>query len=127
MERRKMKVAGLGFRREANIDSLREVLVAAGGAGGLDALATASDKADAPVLISLARELGLSIKAIPAERLAGNETPTRSERIETMRGVGSLAEAAALAAVGRHGRLVSTRIVSRDRAATAAIAEGDDP
>jgi cobalt-precorrin 5A hydrolase len=127
MERRKMKVAGLGFRREANIDSLREALVAAGGAGGLDALATASDKADAPVLVSLARELGLSIKAIPAEQLAGIETPTRSERIETMRGVGSLAEAAALAAVGRHGRLVSTRIVSRDRTATAAIAEGDDP
>jgi len=122
-----MKVAGLGFRREANIDSLREVLVAAGGAGGLDALATASDKADAPALISLARELGLSIKAIPAEQLAGIQTPTRSERIKTMRGVGSLAEAAALAAAGRHARLVSTRIVSRDKTATAAIAEGDDP
>jgi len=122
-----MKVAGLGFRREANIDSLREALVAAGGARGLDALATASDKADAPVLISLARELGLTIKAIPAEKLAGIETPTRSERIETLRGVGSLAEAAALAAAGRHARLVSTRIVSRDKTATAAIAEGDDP
>jgi len=90
-------------------------------------LATASDKADAPVLVTLARELGLTIKAIPAEQLAGIETPTRSERIETMRGVGSLAEAAALAAVGRRGRLVSTRIVSRDKTATAAIAEGDDP
>jgi cobalt-precorrin 5A hydrolase len=127
MERGEMKVAGLGFQREANIDSLREALVAAGGARGLDALATASDKADAPVLVTLARELGLTIKAIPAEQLAGIETPTRSERIETMRGVGSLAEAAALAAVGRRGRLVSTRIVSRDKTATAAIAEGDDP
>ncbi len=122
-----MKVAGLGFRREANIDSLREALVATGCARGLDALATASDKADAPALISLARELGLTIKAIPAEQLAGIETPTRSDRIEKMRGVGSLAEAVALAAAGRHARLVSTRIVSRDRTATAAIAEGDDP
>jgi cobalt-precorrin 5A hydrolase len=127
MERRKMKVAGLGFRREANIDSLREALVAAGGAGGLDALATASDKADAPVLVSLARELGLSIKAIPADQLEGIETSTRSARIETMRGIGSLAEAAALAAAGRHARLVSARIVSRDKTATAAIAVGDDP
>lgn len=122
-----MKVAGLGFQRQASIDSLREALIAAGGARGLDALATARDKADAPVLIALARELGLTIKAIPAEQLAAIDTPTRSQRIETMRGTGSLAEAAALAAIGRHGRLVSTRIVSRDRTATAAIAEGDDP
>ncbi len=122
-----MKVAGLGFRREANIDSLREALIAAGGAGGLDALATVSDKADAPVLVSLARELGLTIRAIPAEQLAGIETPTRSERIKTMRGVGSLAEAAALAAAGRHARLVSARTISRDKTVTAAIAEGDEP
>jgi cobalt-precorrin 5A hydrolase len=126
MECGEMKVAGLGFQREANIDSLREALVAAGGARGLDALATASDKADAPALISLARELGLSIKAIPAEQLASIQTLTRSKRLEKMRGVGSLAEAAALAAAGRRARLVSTRIVSRDKTATAAIAEGDD-
>ena len=35
-----MRVAGLGFRKEATIESLREALVAAGGARGLDALAT---------------------------------------------------------------------------------------
>jgi cobalt-precorrin 5A hydrolase len=125
MERREMKVAGLGFRREANISSLREVLAAAGGADGLDALATASDKADAASLISFAHELGLPIKAIPADVLARVETATHSARIATMRGTGSLAEAAALAAVGRQARLISTRIVSRDRAATVAIAEGD--
>jgi len=122
-----MKVAGLGFRRETNIDSLREALILAGGAHGLDALATVSDKADAPVLVLLARELGLSIEAIPAEQLAGLETPTRSARIEAMMGVGSLAEAVALAAAGRHARLVSTRITSNDKTATAAIAEGDGP
>ena len=121
-----MKVAGLGFHRKASIDSLREALAAAGGTCGLDALATASDKADAPVLIALARELGLTIKPITEQQLSGIETPPRSARIESMRGIGSLAEAAALAAVGRHGRLVSTRIVSRDRTATAAIAEGDN-
>jgi cobalt-precorrin 5A hydrolase len=125
MERGEMKVAGLGFRREASMSSLREALAAAGGADGLDALATASDKADAASLVSLARELGLPIKAIPADLLAGVETATHSARIAAMRGAGSLAEAAALVAAGRRARLISTRIVSRDRTATVAIAEGD--
>jgi cobalt-precorrin 5A hydrolase len=125
MERREMKVAGLGFRREASLASLREALAAAGGADGLDALATASDKADAVSLVSLARELGLPIKAIAADALAGVETPTHSARIAAMRGTGSLAEAAALAAAGRHARLLAARIVSSDRTATVAIAEGD--
>jgi len=120
-----MKVAGLGFRTGANIESLRDALTAAGGPGGLDALATASDKADAAVLISLARELGLTVKAIPAEILACVETTTHSERVTATRGTGSLAEAAALAAAGRYARLISARVVSRDRNATAAIAEGD--
>ena len=40
-----MRVAGLGFRKEATIEALREVLTAVGGARGLDALATATDKA----------------------------------------------------------------------------------
>jgi len=120
-----MKVAGLGFRRDADIASLREVLAAAGGADGLDALATASDKANAASLLSFARELGLPIKAIAADVLAGIETSTHSARIAALRGTGSLAEAAALAAAGRSARLISARIVSRDRTAVVAIAEGD--
>ena len=120
-----MRVAGLGFKSDANIEALRDALAAAGGPGGLDALATASDKADAAALISLARELGLAIKAVPAETLARVETSTHSARVESMRGTGSLAEAAALAAAGRDARLVATRVVSRDRTATAAIAEGE--
>jgi cobalt-precorrin 5A hydrolase len=125
MERGEMRVAGLGFRKEATIESLREALAAAGGAHGLDALATATDKANAPVLVSLARELELIIKPVPNEVLARVETSTRSARIETIFGTGSLAEAAALAVVGPGARLVSERAISRDKAATAAIAEGE--
>jgi cobalt-precorrin 5A hydrolase len=125
MEHGEMKVAGLGFNSEANIESLRDALAAAGGASGLDVLATASDKAGAAPLLALAHELGLTVKAVPAEILARIETPTQSERVAALRGTGSLAEAAALAAAGRRARLVSTRVVSRDRAATAAIAEGE--
>jgi cobalt-precorrin 5A hydrolase len=120
-----MRVAGLGFRKEATIESLRDALVAAGGARGLDALATATDKAEAAVIVALARELGLTIKPVPVELLARVETATHSARIETMFGTGSLAEAAALAAAGPRARLVSLRTISRDKAATAAIAEGE--
>jgi cobalt-precorrin 5A hydrolase len=120
-----MRVAGLGFRKGATIESLRDALVAAGGARGLDALATATDKAEAAVIVALARELGLTIKPVPVELLARVETATHSARIETMFGTGSLAEAAALAAAGPRARLVSLRTISRDKAATAAIAEGE--
>jgi cobalt-precorrin 5A hydrolase len=121
-----MRVAGLGFRHGVEIASLREVLDAAGGAGGLAALATISGKADSEALVSLAGELGLPIRTVAADRLAGVETATRSDIVEAKFGVGSLAEAVALIAAGRNARLVVPRVVARDRMATAAIAEGDE-
>jgi cobalt-precorrin 5A hydrolase len=120
-----MKVAGLGFRRDVTLASLREALVAAGGSDGLAAMATVSDKADAEALKQLARECGVPIKAVPVEVLAGVETPTQSRLITEKFGTGSVAEAAALAAAGPGARLIATRAVSHDRTATAAIAEGD--
>jgi cobalt-precorrin 5A hydrolase len=125
MERGEMRVAGLGFRKEATIESLRDALAAAGGALGLDALATATGKADAAVIVAFARELGLAIKPVPAKILARIETSTHSRRVAAMFGAGSLAEAAALAAAGQGARLISERSISRDKTATAAIAEGE--
>lgn len=120
-----MKVAGLGFRKDVTLASLREALQAAGGADGLAAVATVSDKADAEVLKQLARECGVPIRAVPADVLASIETPTQSKRVTEEFGTGSVAEAAALAAAGPRARLIATRAVSQDRTATAAIAEGD--
>jgi len=120
-----MKVAGLGFKRDVTLASLREALEAAGGPAGLAAVATVSDKADAEVLKQLARECGVPIKAVAAEVLAGIDTPTQSNLIAKKFGTGSVAEAAALAAAGPRARLIATRVVSQDRTATAAIAEGD--
>jgi cobalt-precorrin 5A hydrolase len=120
-----MKVAGLGFKRDVTLASLREVLFAAGGSEGLSVVATVSDKAGSTALTLLARELNVPIKAIPANVLAGIATSTQSELIKEKFGTGSVAEAAALAAAGRHARLISTRAVSQDRTATVAIAEGD--
>ncbi len=51
---------------------------------------------------------------------------TRSEQVKKHRGVGSVCEAAALAAAGAGARLVVTRIVSADRHATAAAAFLED-
>lgn len=120
-----MKVAGLGFKHDVTLASLREALLAAGGPEGLAAVATVSDKADAEVLQQLARECGVPITAVAAEVLAKIDTPTQSERVAARFGTGSVAEAAALAAAGPRARLIATRAVSQDRTATAAIAEGD--
>lgn len=120
-----MKVAGFGFRQDVTLAALRDALLAAGGSEGLVAVATISDKADAQALKQLAHECGLPIRAIPAETLAGINTPTQSIRIAENFGTGSVAEAAALAAAGPRARLIATRAVSQDRTATAAIAEGD--
>ena len=119
-----MRVAGLGFRRDVTLASLREALVAAG-AEGLAAIATVSDKSQTVALRLLAREFNLPIRAIPAPILAGIETPTQSKFVQAKFATGSIAEAAALAAAGARARLVSARTVSQDRMATAAIAEGD--
>ena len=120
-----MKVAGLGFRKEVTLASLREALRAAGGPEGLTAIATISDKADAEPLLQLARECGVPVKAVPADVLASVDTLTQSKLVTGKFGTGSIAEAAALAVAGPRARLIATRVVSQDRTATAAIAEGD--
>jgi cobalt-precorrin 5A hydrolase len=125
MERGQMKVAGLGFRRDVTVVALREALLAAGGPAGLAAIATVSDKADAPALRTFAGELGLPIRSVRAEMLAEIVTATQSDLVKAKFGTGSIAEAAALVAAGRGARLISVRTVSHDRMATAAIAEGD--
>jgi cobalt-precorrin 5A hydrolase len=122
-----MKIAGIGFREAAGIDSLRNALMSAGGTDGVMALATAAEKAEAQALVALAAELHLPILAIAPGALAAVETQTWSERVAARFGTGSLAEAAALAAAGPAARLLGPRAVSADSMATAAIAEGDGP
>ena len=117
-----MKVAGLGFRAQAGVASLRSALQAAGGNTGLTALATADDKARAPALLQLAAELGLPVVAVPLATLQ-QQTATTSPHVPARYGGHSLAEAAALAAAGPGARLLAARAMSADSLATAAIAE----
>lgn len=119
-----MKVAGLGFRADASVASLRAALLAAGGADGVTALATSDAKASASVILALAAELGLPVIGISSADLAAQTTLTDSARVREKTGAGSLAEAAALAAIGSDARLLGPRAVAFDHMATAAIAIG---
>lgn len=123
MEHRKMKVAGFGFREAATLTSLRNALDAARDHEGVGAVATLAHKACTPVFIALAEELGVPVRAISMETLAGISTPTRSERIMLRFRTGCIAEATALAGAGFGARLMVRRTVSADGMATAAIAE----
>lgn len=118
-----MIVAGFGFRAGATVESLRAALAALG--GGAEALAAPADRAAAACLAALAADLGLPVVAVPADRLAAQITHTRSHRILVTRSTGSVAEAAALAAAQPGARLVAYRVISPDRRATCALAQGD--
>ncbi len=117
-----MIVAGLGFRKDAGIDSLRDALARIGGHAA-QALATAADKADAAVIQALAAERNLPLHAISLENLRNQLTLTQSARVQARYNTGSLAEAAALAAAGPGARLLGARVTSQDGMATAALAE----
>ena len=68
--------------------------------------------------------LGLPVVAVADAALRGQATLTQSGRVQALKGAGSVAEAAALAAAGPGARLRGPRAVSADGTATAAIAEG---
>lgn len=144
-------VAGLGFRAQCNVASLRAALNAAINAvlsAALDAtqqaqgtssmpitltaLATAADKANHPALLQLAAELQLPITPVNLPQLA-RQAATPSAHVPARYGAHSVAEAAALAAAlaaaavtsqagPDRARLLTRRCTSPDRLATAAIA-----
>lgn len=111
--------AGIGFRRGAAADEIvaliRQALAARGdGTTDLSVIATAGDRAGEAAIREAAAAFGLVPTGIaPAAMIAVDaRVPTRSGRIEASRGVGSVAEAAALAAAGPDGTLVLARIAT---------------
>ncbi|WP_183622589.1 cobalamin biosynthesis protein [Novosphingobium sediminicola] len=116
-----MIVAGFGFRSRATLASLQAALMAAQeGLPPVTHLATAADKA--PALTPLAEALGLPIATIEDEAIRTATTRTASPTSQKARGTGSMAEAAAMAAIGPGARLIRPRRISPDRLATCAIA-----
>lgn len=131
-------VAGFGWREGATPDSLRAALTLAlrhvsALHGPVTLLATAEDKAQAACLQTLAAQLGLPVCAVPLALLQAMPTPTRSAVVQRLRGSGSVAEAAALAAAAQmsnmqnnySARLLHPRSISPDRLATCALATSD--
>ena len=131
-----MTVAGLGFRAQSRVASLRAALNVALDAAQefhgtpitLTALATAVDKAAHPALLQLATELQLPIISVHLAQLA-SQTATPSVHVPARYGAHSVAEAAALAATAMavqagsaQAQLLTPRCTSPDRLATAAIA-----
>lgn len=115
-----MVIAGFGCRAAASAESFRSALAATGVRP--DALAVPADRE--AVIAPFAKAEGLVVYPIAADRLTGIDTPTRSAVSMAARGVGSVAEAAALAAAGPGARITIARVISSDRMATCAIAQG---
>jgi cobalt-precorrin 5A hydrolase len=127
-----MMVAGIGCRSGATSDAVAAAIAAALDRCNLsrtqiDALATAIDKSAEPGIAGAARSLGLRLIFVsPAEmRATTGGTLTSSARVESLKGVPSVAETAALAAAGRGARLLAPRIATAT--VTCAIAVGGAP
>lgn len=122
-------VAGVGCRRGvpcAEIEALfREVCAAHGLAPlSLDAVATASLKADEPGLVEFAARQGVPLRTFSLEELAAvAPLPTPSERVRSKIGVAGVAEPAAMLAAGTTSLVVPKQ---RGRRVTLALARRAD-
>ncbi|WP_186416953.1 cobalamin biosynthesis protein [Bosea sp. CS1GBMeth4] len=112
-------VVGIGLRpgtSEADIEAcLAQTLAAANLPGdAIGRLATLASRRNEPGLAAVAQARELTLVAVPDEALAGFEAAcaTRSTRISGLYGVGSVAEAAALAAAGPGAELIQPRIAT---------------
>ncbi|MBO6897023.1 MAG: cobalamin biosynthesis protein [Shimia sp.] len=118
-----MIVAGFGFRASATEDSLRGALEMTAVAH-VDAIATPTDKAHSNALQAFAKAHNLPVLEIDASAMQAVETQTQSAKVREKRGTGSVAEACALAVL-KNATLTISRVVSADRLATCAIAQGE--
>ncbi|MBW7920629.1 MAG: cobalamin biosynthesis protein [Rubellimicrobium sp.] len=119
-----MKIAGIGFRDEASLVAVLDALARAG-AVGVRHLALPERKRGHPLCDQL-RAHGFTLDFIADVALAATQTPTQSPVARRHYGTGSVAEAAALAALPG-ARLAAPRALSADRMATAALALTGDP
>jgi cobalt-precorrin 5A hydrolase len=88
-------------------------------------IGTETNKAAEIGLVEAARRLGRPVLGIAASELGkfSDRVVTRSERVQRLKGVPSVAETAALAAIGRGGRLIVPRLANA--VATCALASDE--
>jgi cobalamin biosynthesis protein CbiG len=126
---------GIGARK--NIDArelailVREVAARHGVELQSATLATIVARGDEPGLQGAARLLDMAVVFLSLENLRarGNDVLTRSARIQEMFGVGSVAEAAALAGAGSGSTLLAPRVATTRLACAIARAKngGESP
>ena len=128
-----MIVAGIGCRAGATAQEIDAAIAAALSNGGLakDALkliATSSTKAAEPGIAAAASARGLRLMLVEQTDLeaASGRAVTKSERVQELMGVPSVAECAALAAAGATARLVVPRVAVGPATCALAMA-GDAP
>lgn len=119
-----MIVAGFGFREAAGAASLLDAFARALGADRATHLSVAWDMAAHGGFRDAVAELALPLIEVEGDAMVAIATPTQSPQVIAARGVGSVAEAVALAAAGRGASLKGPRSISGDRMATCAIAVG---
>ncbi|MGV6839940.1 MAG: cobalamin biosynthesis protein [Planktomarina sp.] len=115
-----MIIAGFGFRKGAQAHSFRGVLDALG--AQVTHVATLTAKADDRGFQDFAQTAGFDVIAVSHADVMKVETPTYSEASVKAYGVGSVAEAAALAAAGAGAKLLGPRTISQDGMVTCALA-----
>jgi cobalt-precorrin 5A hydrolase len=126
-----MIVAGIGCRRGATVEAVLETLAMALTHGNiavaqLSGLAVPEEKMLEAGIVAAANQLALPLIGVsPADLQRAHEgTLTHSERVQALKGVPSVAEAAALAAAGSGAQLIAARITTPTVAC--ALATGGD-
>ena len=122
-----MIAAGIGCRRGAAASEIEAAIRAALAraniaADALDVIATIEGKSAETGIREAAEKLGVAVVIVPQRELAAaaDRIETRSGRVLALTGVGSVAEAAALAAAGPSAKLISARVATGS--ATCALA-----
>ncbi|WP_148862712.1 cobalamin biosynthesis protein [Marinobacter fonticola] len=119
-----MKMAGFGYRRAASLASLADALdLAIQAYGNVDCLAASAAKS--ACVKALGKHRNLPVEMVDESALSSVTTLTQSQASLREKGIGSVAEATALAAAGRGAQLLGPRVISADRMATCAVAEGN--
>ena len=126
---------GIGARRDIDARELAGFVRDVAARHGVDlqsaTLATIEARGDEPGLRDAARLLDMGVVFLSLENLRARDkdVPTRSARVEEMFGVGSVAEAAALAAAGSGSILLAPRVATTRLACAIARAKegGESP
>lgn len=113
-----MIAAGIGCKRGATASDIEAAIHAALAsarieADALDVIATIEAKSAEAGIRTAAAKLGVTLMVVPELELfaANGRVETHSERVAVLSGVGSVAEAAALAAAGPASTLIVPRLI----------------